>query len=112
MIGKTIIPICGAVPKISFAIGTPPASVFFEPQKTVAISSSLLNPSARAAIVVPVSATASRIAAPANVSSSISGPCFVQSPSWTESANDENTSSRMTALSKPLMYFLYGRTRL
>ncbi len=42
------------------AMGIPPAMLFFEPQKTMAISSSRLNPSQRQATVVATSTAARR----------------------------------------------------
>jgi hypothetical protein len=44
MIGSKMSPIAGCAPKINFAIGTPEAKVFFEPQKMAAIRSSRLKP--------------------------------------------------------------------
>ena len=45
MIGSKITPIAGCAPKISRAIGTPDASVFFDPQNIAAIRSPREKPS-------------------------------------------------------------------
>ncbi|MNL50594.1 hypothetical protein D3C87_1736230 [compost metagenome] len=84
MIGRTIAPIDAELPeKIAFAIGTPDASDFFEPQKVMVISSSLLKPSSLLPNMVMQSTAASRtISRPMTTAISVSEKVF-QMPSIT-----------------------------
>ena len=58
MIGRTTNPTLAAGNRM-LAIGTPVARPFLEPQKTMTISSALLNPSMRAAVTVATRTTVS-----------------------------------------------------
>ena len=74
MIGSRISPMPGCVPKINRAIGTPDASVFFDPQNIAAIRSSRENPSARDASAITSIAIENNIAAPATTAPSVPQP--------------------------------------
>ncbi len=104
----SISPEIAAAPKITRAIGMPDASVFFDPQNTAAISSSLPNFNARAAVREMVSARKRTTAAPTPVCTRTTSPKFVHKPRATESENAENTISKITILSNMLTYFLNG----
>ena len=88
MIGSRIRPIAGCAPKINFAIGTPEANVFFEPQNIAAIRSSRLKPSARAAQPVANIATVKIKPAASTTSRRLLRPLPDQTPCRNESQND------------------------
>ena len=88
MIGRRITPRLGDDPKIRWAIGTPEASVFFDPQNAAAVRSPAGKPSPRPRAPTPTSITASRRAEPISVAAITSDPCSVQTPCRTESQND------------------------
>ena len=78
----------GDTAKSAFAMGTPMASAFFEPQNTPTISSSTANPRSRAARRVRVRTSARSAAAPPAVRAMVETPYRVQSPAATESQNE------------------------
>ncbi len=88
MIGSRITPRLGDDPKIRCAIGTPEASVFFDPQKTAAVRSSAGNRSRRQARLTPPSITVRIAAEPTIAVTTTPVPCLVQTPCCTESQNE------------------------
>ena len=81
-------PRLGVAPNMTRAMGTPDASVFFEPQNMSAIRSSTEKPSARPRLPDPSSAMVSKIPHSPKVTAKAAGVCAVQTPPTTESQKD------------------------
>ena len=84
-------------------MGTPEAMVFFEPQKTAAISSSTGNANLLTNQVDNPSTRARISAAPKNASASTPKPLFRHYPDATESQNAVYTKIRITQRSRRLV---------
>src|SRR6266581_9772336 len=104
MIGSRINARPGCAPKISCAIGTPDASVFFDPQKIAATLSSRENPSALAAADVNPITSANRAAHMNATSPTCHAPGPPQTPCLNDSQKDVYTSSRIVPRStRPIL---------
>ena len=87
------------MPKINLAIGMPDARVFLEPQKTVAISSSVLKFIFLAIQVVSTKTTYKSADTPIKTAAIIPKPLSLQSPELTESLKAEKINIKITILS-------------
>ncbi len=88
MIGSKIRLKAGCAPNINFAIGTPEARVFFDPQKTAAILSSAENAIAEHTAET-INITKQKITNdPRNPMTGVLSPCPDQMPPLNESQND------------------------
>ncbi|KAG1580096.1 hypothetical protein G6F46_015563 [Rhizopus delemar] len=81
----------------TLSIGTPVARLFFEPQNTMAISSSRVKRRRRAMKVISGMAMPSSTAATTATASSESSGVLLHRPSVTASPNAEYTTSRIVA---------------
>ena len=84
--GSTIIPITDVGNRM-FAIGMPFARLFFEPQKTIVISSALLKPSRRAIKTLTTITIARRTQLTTTINSNDPQPTLCQIPLTTASLN-------------------------
>ena len=87
----------------TLAMGTPLTRLFCEPQKMMAISSSLEKPQRRASQTLSPMDMASSRPQTSTRTASASGGIRLQSPPTTEALNAEYTTSRMEVWSRPLM---------